>query len=142
MTIDKWFKADEVATNDVGWAANLAIFRIVYLYAAILPIVFHLCQWTSETMPLLASSAWQPISFYRWIPDDVVAINGYESVFSTNPDDHEPTSRILIDTFSLQSLEAQAATNDVARSSKAIRMWEQRQRRPWRERRSSFKKGL
>ena len=70
--IHRWLKADEVTTDDVGWAANLAIFRLVYLYAAILPIISHMLRWTSETMPLLAYDAWQPISFYRWLPDDVL----------------------------------------------------------------------
>jgi hypothetical protein len=42
---------------------------------------------------------------------NVVAIRGYESNFSTNPDDTEPISSKLVDTFPLQLLQADAATN-------------------------------
>ena len=66
--IDKWLRTDDTATPSIGWTANLAIFRVVYLYAAILPSALESLGWTRRVMPLLPTGAWQPISFYQWIP--------------------------------------------------------------------------
>lgn len=68
----KWFRADETVTEGIGWAGNLAIFRIVYLSAAVLPFTWDLVRWTMEAMPWLPAASWQPISFYQWIPTDVL----------------------------------------------------------------------
>ena len=68
----KWLQADETATGDAGWAANLAIFRVVYLCTAILPVAFNTVRWTRNTMPLFPVRAWQPVSFYQWIPDELL----------------------------------------------------------------------
>jgi predicted DCC family thiol-disulfide oxidoreductase YuxK len=72
MMIYDWLHADETATDDVGWAANLAIFRIAYLSAATLPFAFVILRWTRVTMPTLPVEAWQPISFYQWIPGELL----------------------------------------------------------------------
>lgn len=74
--IHNWFRADEKATDDVGWTANLAIFRIIYLYFAILPQATRILRWTRRTMPLLPAGAWYPISFYLWIPAELLRNSG------------------------------------------------------------------
>src|SRR5271155_5510398 len=45
MLIGEWFKADEIATDDLGWTANLAIFRVVFLAVAVLPFAYAVLQW-------------------------------------------------------------------------------------------------
>lgn len=68
MLTREWFKADEIATDDFGWSANLAIFRVVFLAVAVLPFAYHVLRWTALQMPYLPAEAWVPISFYRHIP--------------------------------------------------------------------------
>src|SRR5580704_9636055 len=68
--LTQWFKADSIATDDLGWSANLAIFRLVFLSLVILPLGVQIVHWTATTMPSLPREIWRPISFYRWIPDD------------------------------------------------------------------------
>lgn len=66
-------KADEIATDDFGWAANLAIFRIVFLAVAVLPFSYEVLRWTELVMPSLPREVWAPTSFYRHIPYYVLA---------------------------------------------------------------------
>ena len=68
--LSKWLAADASATDNLGWSANLAIFRLVFLSMAILPLGIQIVHWTATTMPSLPREIWRPISFYRWIPDD------------------------------------------------------------------------
>src|SRR5215470_5954577 len=62
------FRADERDNSDRGWTFNLAIFRIVFLGAVVLPFALDTVIWTEHVMPLLPQTAWQPISFYRYLP--------------------------------------------------------------------------
>lgn len=68
--LSKWLKADPTATDNLGWSANLAIFRLVFLSLVTLPLGIQIVHWTATTMPSLPREIWRPISFYRWIPDD------------------------------------------------------------------------
>jgi len=68
MLIGEWFKADEIATDDLGWTANLAIFRVVFLAVAVLPFAYAVLQWIELVMPSLPPEVWVPTSFYRHIP--------------------------------------------------------------------------
>jgi predicted DCC family thiol-disulfide oxidoreductase YuxK len=73
MAISGWFKADEIATDDLGWTANLAIFRVIFLAAAVLPFAYDVLRWTELVMPSLPPEVWAPTSFYRHIPYYVLA---------------------------------------------------------------------
>jgi predicted DCC family thiol-disulfide oxidoreductase YuxK len=68
MLIHEWFQADETATDDFGWTANLAIFRVVFLAIVVLPFAYDVLRWTQLVMPSLPAEVWAPISFYRHIP--------------------------------------------------------------------------
>ena len=68
MSIRTGFKADEVATNDYGWTANLAIFRVLFLGVTVLPFAYKMLQWTALIMPSLPAEVWVPTAFYRHIP--------------------------------------------------------------------------
>ena len=71
-TFEKWFRTDDRETDPVGWTANLAIFRIVFLYAAILPTALIRLQWIRVKMPFLPPAVWQPISLYQWVPSELL----------------------------------------------------------------------
>ena len=75
--VSRWLAADEAATDNVGWAANLAIFRMVYLYAAIVPALVAMLHWIVNTMPTIPVESWQPVSFYQLIPLEVVRNVGF-----------------------------------------------------------------
>jgi hypothetical protein len=66
--VARWFHADETATDDIGWTANLAVFRIAFLALAALPFGFRLLSWTIVMMPSIPAGGWVPISFYRYVP--------------------------------------------------------------------------
>jgi predicted DCC family thiol-disulfide oxidoreductase YuxK len=68
MLIRTWFKADEVATDDYGWTANLAIFRLLFLGVTVLPFAYKMLRWTALIMPSLPAEVWVPTAFYRHIP--------------------------------------------------------------------------
>ena len=68
MSIRRWFKADEIATDDFGWTANLAIFRIAFLSAIALPFAWDVLRWTELVMPSLPAEVWIPTAFYHHIP--------------------------------------------------------------------------
>ncbi|HJQ84672.1 MAG TPA: HTTM domain-containing protein [Candidatus Binatia bacterium] len=72
-TITGWLRADEVATGERGWALDLALFRVVLLGAVVAPFAWRALQWTSRIMPGLPRDAWVPISFFAWLPIDLVA---------------------------------------------------------------------
>lgn len=42
----RWFEADRVANDPRGWAANLALFRVVFVAGVALPAALHSLQWT------------------------------------------------------------------------------------------------
>src|SRR5262245_36919981 len=67
------FRLDEQATDAAGWALNLAVFRIVYLTAGVLPLAIDTFQWTRHSVPGLHPVLWQPVSFFRWLPLGVIA---------------------------------------------------------------------
>ena len=69
----RYFKADELHNDDRGWAYNLAIFRLVYLGVVVLPFALGVVRWTAEQMPQLPRDAWVPISFYRYLPYELIA---------------------------------------------------------------------
>lgn len=60
------------ATGDLGWAFNLALFRIVFLAVGVLPFCYANVRWTRQVMAALPLDAWHPISFYRYIPFDIL----------------------------------------------------------------------
>ena len=69
----RYFKADELQNDDRGWAYNLAIFRLVYLGVVVLPFGLEAVRWTAHRMPQLPRDAWKPISFYAYLPFDLIA---------------------------------------------------------------------
>ena len=69
----RWIRADEVRTDDHGWALNLAIFRIVFLTAAALPTALGALGWALRVLPGLPREVWAPISFYRYLPFELLA---------------------------------------------------------------------
>src|SRR5262249_56904666 len=68
MHVVRAFRRDEQATDVAGWAFNLAVFRIVYLTAGVLPLAIDTFQWTRHALPGLHPVLWQPVSFFRWLP--------------------------------------------------------------------------
>jgi predicted DCC family thiol-disulfide oxidoreductase YuxK len=42
----RWIEADRVASDPRGWAANLALYRIVFVAGVALPAALHSFQWT------------------------------------------------------------------------------------------------
>lgn len=56
------------STNHRGWTFNLALFRVVFLSAAVVPFGYETLQWTREVMPTLQPDLWRPISFYQYLP--------------------------------------------------------------------------
>jgi Vitamin K-dependent gamma-carboxylase len=70
------FRLDEQATDAAGWAFNLAVFRIVYLTAGVLPLAIDTFQWTRHALPGLHPVLWQPVSFFRWVPLGVITDPG------------------------------------------------------------------
>ncbi len=66
------FKADEVLNDDRGWTFNLAIFRLVFLAGAALPLALDVVRWTEQVMPGLPRDVWAPMSFYRYLPFDII----------------------------------------------------------------------
>jgi predicted DCC family thiol-disulfide oxidoreductase YuxK len=72
----RWFRADEVMNDERGWAFNLALFRIIFLYFAVLPFAMGVLRWTEYVMPVLPATVWVPISFYRYLPFHVVSDSG------------------------------------------------------------------
>ena len=69
----RYFKADELQNDDRGWAYNLAIFRVVFLGVAVLPFALSAARWTADQLPQLPRDAWAPISFYRYLPYELIA---------------------------------------------------------------------
>jgi hypothetical protein len=65
-------RADAAATGDGGWAWNLAIFRLVFLGAVALPFAAGAVRWTARVMPGLPREAWAPVSFFAWLPPEVL----------------------------------------------------------------------
>src|SRR5262245_1942653 len=70
------FRLDEQATDAAGWAFNLAVFRIVYLTARVLPLAVPTFQWPRHALPRLRPVLWQPVSFFRCRPLGVIADPG------------------------------------------------------------------
>jgi len=66
------WRGDEMVTNARGWAANLAMFRVVFLSCVALPWGLRCYHWTVSILPHLPRTVWQPISFYQLIPLDVL----------------------------------------------------------------------
>lgn len=66
------FRVDETHNSDRGWTYNLAIFRIVFLGVVVLPFARRMVWWTESAMPLLPRDVWVPLSFYRYLPFDVL----------------------------------------------------------------------
>ena len=52
---------------------NLAIFRVVLLGLGALPFAWRTLQWTEHALPGLPRDAWRPVSFYAYLPLDVLA---------------------------------------------------------------------
>ena len=67
------FRRDAEVTDAAGWALNLAIFRIVYLTAGVLPLAVDTFWWTRSALPGLHPTLWEPVSFFRWLPLAVVS---------------------------------------------------------------------
>ena len=78
----RWVQADEVRTDDHGWALNLAIFRVVFLAAAALPTAVAMLRWAVRVLPDLPREVWVPISFYRYLPFDFVASSSVASALA------------------------------------------------------------
>lgn len=68
-----WRTADTLATDDRGWAFNLAVFRVVSLLGAALHVAWSVVRWTERILPALPPSAWQPVSFYALLPLDFLS---------------------------------------------------------------------
>jgi predicted DCC family thiol-disulfide oxidoreductase YuxK len=66
-------KADEVLNDSRGWAINLAVFRIVFLYFAVLPRASRFLRWTVSILPGYSRDMWVPVSFYRLLPIGLLA---------------------------------------------------------------------
>jgi predicted DCC family thiol-disulfide oxidoreductase YuxK len=65
-------RADSLATDDRGWTCNLAIVRVVFLGGIALPFAWLIVRWVERIMPGLPPEAWRPVSFYAFLPLDVV----------------------------------------------------------------------
>jgi predicted DCC family thiol-disulfide oxidoreductase YuxK len=63
---------DELVTDERGWSFNLAIFRVVFLFAGALPWAIRNFEWAQKILPGLPRNVWAPISFYQWIPYSVL----------------------------------------------------------------------
>ena len=59
--------ADERATDERGWSFNLAIFRIVFLFAGALPWAVRNFVWAGKILAGIPRNVWVPVSFYQWI---------------------------------------------------------------------------
>jgi hypothetical protein len=66
-------RRDAVATDARRWTVNLAIFRVVLLGLGALPFAWRTLQWTEHVLPGLPRDAWRPVSFYAYLPLDVLA---------------------------------------------------------------------
>jgi predicted DCC family thiol-disulfide oxidoreductase YuxK len=66
-------KADEVLNDSRGWAINLAVFRIVFLYFCVLPRALRFLRWTVNILPGYSRVMWVPVSFYRLLPLGLLA---------------------------------------------------------------------
>jgi predicted DCC family thiol-disulfide oxidoreductase YuxK len=66
--ITRGLKADEVLNDSRGWAINLAIFRIIFLYFAVLPRALRFLSWAVNILPGYSRDMWVPVSFYRLLP--------------------------------------------------------------------------
>ena len=66
--LQKGIRRDDHVTCRKGWAANLAIFRIIFFGLVALPWAVRFYHWAVATLPNLADSLWITISFYRFIP--------------------------------------------------------------------------
>src|SRR5277367_6392788 len=63
---------DGMVTSARGWAANLALFRVVFLACVALPWALRCYRWTVAVLPQLPRTMWQPISFYQLMPLEVL----------------------------------------------------------------------
>jgi predicted DCC family thiol-disulfide oxidoreductase YuxK len=59
--------ADQRCTDERGWSFNLAIFRIVFLFAGALPWAVRNFLWAEKILPGIPRDVWVPVSFYQWI---------------------------------------------------------------------------
>ena len=66
------FRSDEILTTPRNWAFNLAIFRIVFLLFATMPLALEFLRWTQTILPGVAPNMWAPLSFYRFLPIDLL----------------------------------------------------------------------
>jgi hypothetical protein len=71
-TLARSIAADEAATNERGWAFDLAVFRIAFLGLAVLPFAWRALGWTAAVLPGLSGDVWAPVSFFAWLPADIV----------------------------------------------------------------------
>src|SRR6186997_2259541 len=71
-TLARSIAADEVATTERGWAFDLAVFRIAFLGLAVLPFAWRALGWTAAVLPGLSGDVWAPVSFFAWLPADVL----------------------------------------------------------------------
>src|SRR5262249_43297135 len=68
--------SDEQVTDAAGWAFNLAVFRIVYLTAGVLPLAIETLRWTHRLLPRLPPGLFEPVSFFGWLPVWVITDPG------------------------------------------------------------------
>ena len=62
----------DLAIDEVAWATNLAVFRIAFLTAGALPTLLTYWDWMRTSMPGLEPPLWEPIAFYRYLPESVL----------------------------------------------------------------------
>jgi hypothetical protein len=66
------YRADERASDDRAWTANLAIFRIVFVAFVALPAVKHALRWSQYFLEEMPAEAWWPVSFFQLVPHSVL----------------------------------------------------------------------
>jgi hypothetical protein len=69
----RWWWSDARTGSDRDHAFNLAIFRLVFLWFVALPMARGSLRWAVSTLPTIPADAWQPISFYRLLPHELLA---------------------------------------------------------------------
>jgi predicted DCC family thiol-disulfide oxidoreductase YuxK len=72
-TVAGALRQDKLLTSDRGWAANLAIFRVIFLGLVALPWALRCLHWTLDILPGLPRESWVTISFYQLLPLDILS---------------------------------------------------------------------
>lgn len=68
--------ADGIQNDDRGWTYNLALFRVVFLATTVLPFAIYNANWMERILPVIPPNMWEPISFYRYLPLELLSNAG------------------------------------------------------------------